>query len=140
MASRKQLKRWRYKMFNNEDILTLAKAGFTAQQIAALSVVGNAPAPKVVEPTQLPDGSGVMVAPITQTPAPAPASAPAPVVPNNPTGNPENISMADVMASIAGLNKTIQAGALLNTQQPQQPTAEDILAQIINPPSLNKEV
>ena len=125
-------------MFNNEDILTLAKAGFTAQQIAALSVVGNAPAPATA-PVQIPDGSGVMVAPIAPAPAPAPAPT-APIVPNNPTGNPENISMADIMAQISGLNKTIQAGALLNTQQPQQPTAEDILAQIINPPSLNKEV
>ena len=32
--------------FNNEDILTLAKAGFTAQQIAALNTVQQAdPAP-----------------------------------------------------------------------------------------------
>ena len=116
-------------MFNNEDILTLAKAGFTAQQIAALSVVGNAPAPAPA-PESAP----------APAPAPEPAPAPAPVVPNNPTGNPENISMADIMAQISGLNKTIQSGALLNTQQPQQPTAEDILAQIINPPSLNKEV
>ncbi len=115
-------------MFNNEDILTLAKAGFTAQQIAALSVVGNAPTPV---PAPAPEPA--------PAPAPEPAPAPAPV-PNNPTGNPDNISMADIMAQISGLNKTIQSGALLNTQQPQQPTAEDILAQIINPPSLNKEV
>ena len=31
--------------FNNEDILILAKAGFNAQQIAALNMVGTQPAP-----------------------------------------------------------------------------------------------
>ena len=126
-------------MFNNEDILTLAKAGFTAQQIAALSVVGNAPAPAPA-PESAPAPAPAPESAPAPAPAPEPAPAPAPVVPNNPTGNPENISMADIMAQISGLNKTIQSGALLNTQQPQQPTAEDILAQIINPPSLNKEV
>ena len=45
--------------FSNEDILTLAKAGFTAQQIAALNIVEKAPAPAPV-------------------PEPEPAPAPAP--------------------------------------------------------------
>lgn len=32
-------------MFSNNDILTLARAGFNAQQIAALNTIGSAPAP-----------------------------------------------------------------------------------------------
>ena len=32
-------------MFKPDEILTLAKAGFTAQQIAGLSMINNAPAP-----------------------------------------------------------------------------------------------
>ena len=39
--------------FSNEDILTLAKAGFTAQQIAALNIVEKAPAPAPAQ-TQAP--------------------------------------------------------------------------------------
>ena len=81
----------------NEDILTLAKAGFTAQQIAALSMVGTAPAP-----------------------APDPAPAPQPATAD------------DVL-------KAMQQMMLLQTQQPKQPTAEDILAEIINPPLPKKE-
>ena len=46
--------------FNNEDILILAKAGFNAQQIAALNMVGAAPAPAA--PT-------APVAPVAPTPA-----------------------------------------------------------------------
>ena len=45
-------------MFKPEEILTLAKAGFTAQQIAGLSMINNNPTP---------------------TPAPAPTPTPAPV-------------------------------------------------------------
>ena len=32
-------------MFKPDEILTLAKAGFTAQQIAGLSMINNSPAP-----------------------------------------------------------------------------------------------
>ena len=115
--------------FNNEDILNLAKAGFTAQQIAALSVVQPAPAPvqtpaapaapvapaASVAPVQLPDGSGVMVAPIATT---APQA-----------------SIESVLASINGLSQQMQQGFINQSQQPAPVTAEDILAEIINPPT-----
>ena len=61
-------------MFKPEEILTLAKAGFTAQQIAGLSMINNttapapAPAPAPVDPvlaelqklTGLVQGSNIM--------------------------------------------------------------------------------
>ena len=101
--------------FNNEDILTLAKAGFTAQQIAALSVVQPAPAPAPV-----------------QTPAPeAPAPAPAPEVP----APASQASIESVLASINGLSQQMQQGFIQQSQQPAPATAEDILAEIINPPT-----
>ena len=37
-------------MFKPEEILTLAKAGFTAQQIAGLSMVANQPVPTPAQP------------------------------------------------------------------------------------------
>ena len=41
-------------MFKPEEILTLAKAGFTAQQIAGLSMVANQPAPTPAQPVPTP--------------------------------------------------------------------------------------
>ena len=92
--------------FNNEDILTLARAGFNAEQIAALNAVGTQ---KVQEPQPQP------------TPEPQP--------------QPQGASIDDVLKSVEGLTKTFQNGFMLGAQQPKPVTAEDILANIINPPS-----
>ena len=94
--------------FNNEDILILAKAGFSAQQIAALNMA-------------------------TTTPAQA---APAQAAPTATQG----ATVDDVLKSVKDLTATFQNGFMLSTQQPKPVTAEDILANIINPPSPNKEV
>ena len=92
--------------FTNEDILTLAKAGFNAQQIAALNIVGSQPAP---------------------APAPQPEPQPEP--------QSQGASIDDVLKSVEGLTKTFQNGFMLGAQQPQPLSAEDILANIINPPT-----
>ena len=107
--------------FNNEDILTLAKAGFSAQQIAALNMVGAAapaPAPNP-EPAPAP----------APTPEPAPAPAPAPA----------GATVDDVLKSVKDLASTFQNGFIVGSQQPKPVTAEDILANIINPPSEDKK-
>lgn len=109
--------------FNNEDILILAKAGFNAQQIAALNAVGSQPAPAP--------------APAPETPAPAPA--PAPETPPAPAA-PQGATMDEILKSVQGLTQTFQNGFIMGAQQPKPVTAEDILANIINPPSTNKEV
>ena len=111
--------------FNNEDILVLAKAGFTAEQIAALNMVGTQPAP---EPTPAP----------VPGPTPAPVPGPTPAAPTQPaTAAPHSVD--DVLAAISGLSASIQNANLLNAQIPtEQKTAETILASIINPPK--KEV
>ena len=107
--------------FNNEDILVLAKAGFNAQQIAALNMVGAAPAPAPA-PTPEP----------TPAPAPEPTPAPAPAAPQGAT-------VDDVLKSVKDLTATMQNGFILGSQQPKPVTAEDILANIINPPSPDKK-
>lgn len=99
--------------FNNEDILTLARAGFNAEQIAALNAVG---AQKVQEPQQQP----------TPQPQQQPTQEPQP--------QPQGASIDDVLKSVEGLTKTFQNGFMLGAQQPKPVTAEDILANIINPP------
>lgn len=147
-------------MFNNEDILTLAKAGFTAQQIAALSQVGENAAPTVTAtppaaPTIPIQGSAIGTAPSPNVPAQPTVSAPAtppaqPTVapPAQPTVSaPQSQTTAaphtvdDVLSAITGLSQQMQQNNLLNmTQvQPTQKTATEVLAQIINPPT-KKEV
>lgn len=110
--------------FNNEDILLLAKAGFNAQQIAALNMVGSQPAP---DPAP---------APAPETP---PAPAPAPETPPAPAA-PQGATMDEILKSVQGLTQTFQNGFIMGAQQPKPVTAEEILANIINPPSPNKEV
>ena len=106
-------------MFNNDDILVLAKAGFNAQQIAALSMVGAQPQP---EPQPQPQ------------PIPEPTPQPQPIPETKSEPVPQGASIDDVLKSVEGLTKTFQNGFMMSAQQPQPVTAEDILAKIINPP------
>lgn len=110
--------------FNNEDILTLAKAGFNASQIAALSVVGSqqqtAPEPE------------------TKPAAPEPEKKPAAPEPEQKPAAPA-ATVDDVLKSVKDLTATFQNGFMLNSQQPKPVTAEDILANIINPPAPEKK-
>lgn len=114
--------------FNNEEILTLAKAGFTAQQIAALAQIGT---PAQADP---------VAAPVPQTveqPAPVPAvpevSAPE-TAPANPA--PANPEKDELLAAITGLKSEVQNMFLQNASQSGMEgpkTSEQILAEIINP-------
>ena len=109
--------------FNNDDILVLAKAGFTAQQIAALNIVGTAPAPAAPS------------APAPEQVAPAPAPEPAPAKePETPAAPPQGATVDDVLKAINGLGATFQKGFLQGAEQPTPVTADQILAEIINPP------
>ena len=122
--------------FNNEDILVLAKAGFTAQQIAALSQVAPvAPTVDTTVPTAPaePATPTAPVAPTAPDPQPLPAATPAPA-----TAAPHSVD--DVLAAISGLSQSIQNANLLQAQMPaQQKTAEMVLASIINPPTKKED-
>ena len=95
-------------MFTSDEILTLAKAGFTAQQIAGLSMFNNSPVPQPAP------------APVPQ-PAPAPVPQPAPA-----PGDP-------VLAELQKLTGLVQVSNIMNVNQPKVQTPEQILAEIINP-------
>ncbi len=102
-----------------EDIITLAKAGFTAQQIAQLAADGPEAAPAA--PDQAPAAPD-------QAPA-APDQAPAPAV------NPDLVQQ--LLDRIDGIENKLQKAALLNSQQDlNEDTADKILASIINPPGV----
>ena len=103
-------------MFNAENVLVLAKAGFTAQQIAGLSMLTGQSAP-VQQPVQQP----VVQQPVQQ---PVQQSVQQPVVqqPADP-----------VLAELQKLTGLVQGSNIMNVNQPKVQTAEEILAEIINP-------
>ena len=114
--------------FNNEEILTLAKAGFTASQIAALAQLGT---PAQTEPVAAPDPQTVQQ-PVTAPAVPeVSAPEPAPATPAQDTSKTD-----EILAAITGIKAEVQNMFLQNASQsgaqgPQ--TSEQILAEIINP-------
>ena len=116
--------------FNNEEILTLAKAGFTAQQIAALNMVGSA-APTV--DTTVPTAPTGAQAPTVTAPQIQQPTTPAPAAPA-PTPAPQGATADDILKAISGLSAQVTTGLIQSTPQPTPATAESILAEIINPP------
>lgn len=104
-----------------EDIIALAGAGFSKQDIIKIAGTGSIPAPAP--------------API-QTPTPA--SAPAPVsVPAQVPGNTQDVfnqRMGVLDNRLDEITRLIQVGNLSNSQIPEPPTTDDMLASIINPP------
>ena len=106
---------------NVSDILTLAKAGFTAEQIGKLMTI-DAPAPAL--PTAPAPASA---------PAPAPASAPAPAP--APAQDDTSAMFDKVFQQIANLTGIVQRGNIASAHQPEVATltAEDVLSEIIRP-------
>jgi hypothetical protein len=115
-----------------QDVLTLAKAGFTAAQITALS--GQLSTPPTVSTetveasteataqaelsTEATEESTVSTEPAQSTPAPA---------------GPSN---TDIMAQLQALTAQVQRGAIRNDNQPPQAPPDsgaDVLARIIDP-------
>ena len=109
---------------NYSDIIALARAGFTAQQIAQMSQAEQVPQ----EPAP---------APVTQEPAPAPVQqepTPAPV-----QQTPDQLSA--ILAEMQTLKQTMQAQNRQNAEliPPTPQSAQDILSSIIAPPKKNGE-
>ncbi len=114
------------------DIMALVKAGYTKDEIAQMERPNN--------PDPVPVSDPVPVPAQNPEPAPAPAQAVEPVV--VPTAVPAQQeaqpTMAELMQSIAKLTSAVQANAIAQSvipggANPQTPTAEDMLAEIIRP-------
>lgn len=105
---------------NYEDVVALAKAGFTADQIILMQHPQD---PKPAEP-------------VPAEPAPAKPAEPAPAEPA--PAKPVPAAAPDlgklITDGFAKLNETIVKTNLQQAQQPPQETVDDILATIINPP------
>ena len=107
-----------------EDIVALAKAGFTADQIAKLSAVQNTtqPTPPAVPPVQ----TQPVVLPVQTQPAVPPVQ--------TPYNSPDYILQA-----INSVNDTMRQMQINMSNQPKPETTDDIIASIINPPLPPKE-
>lgn len=101
------------------DILSLVKAGYTRAEIEQME--------KPIDPTPVP------VAEPVHAEAPAPVAQPVP----QPAQQPEQVTMAELMQSMAKLTSAIQANAIAQSVIPSgisnPPKAEDMLAEIIRP-------
>lgn len=112
---------------NQEDILTLARAGFSRAEILAM----NQPAPDPVPADPDP-------APVDPQPAPdqQPAPDPAPAAPKPEPAAPQQPSNQDVLAAINSLTAAVQNINRNRAQQPGQNllTGDDVMAGFIRPP------
>ena len=99
---------------NYSDIIALARAGFTAQQIAQMAQAEPAPAP------------------VPQETAPAP-------VPQEPTPAPDQFSA--ILAEMQTLKQTMQAQNRQSAEliPPTPQSAQDILSSIIAPPKTGEK-
>ena len=114
------------------DIMALVKAGYTKEEIAQMeSPNPTEPTPvQTPAPTPVPEQTPVQMQ--MQIPAPEPVAQP---VPAQQEAQP---TMAELMQSIAKLTSAVQANAIAQSvipggTNPQTPTAEDMLAEIIRP-------
>lgn len=108
-----------------EDIIALAGAGFSKQDIIKIAGTGSIPTP-----TPAPAPAPIL----TPTPASAPAPVPVPAqVPGN-TRDVFNQRMGVLDNRLDEITRLIQVGNLSNSQIPEPPTTDDMLASIINPP------
>ena len=101
--------------FTNNDILTLARAGFTATQISALNAIQTPVQP--IQPVQTP------VQPIQPVVQPVQT----PVQPIQPVADQYGDTLNQILSAI-------QTNAINQTTQPKVQTTDEILAEIINPP------
>lgn len=108
-----------------EDIIALAGAGFSKQDIIKIAGTGSIPTP-----TPAPAPAPIL----TPTPASAPTSVPVPAqVPGN-TQDVFNQRIGVLDNRLDEITRLIQVGNLSNSQIPEPPTTNDMLASIINPP------
>lgn len=124
------------------DIVALARAGFSAEQIGAINAESTQSQASTVstestESTVSTESTNLstvqeQVAPMQEadpTPAPEPEK---PVAAAQDPGP----SMQDLMAKLAAMENRLQTNAILNDQQPGQQSAltgQDVLARILDP-------
>lgn len=114
------------------DILSLVKAGYTREEINQMEN------PKPADPDPVPVQQPVVPAEQAPVQVAEPVAQPVAQPVPQPTQQDAQPSMADLMQSIAKLTSAVQANAIAQSvipggANPQTPTAEDMIAEIIRP-------
>ena len=142
-------------MFNTDDILTLAKAGFTSEQIIALGSIqtphqaGAVNSMPATNTAPAPSQNQVQMQPVQmQQPVQMPALYPQyPQIPQQnitPTpqiaNDPANAAFQKLFDEMRGVKSAIQNSNIANsTIQTKVETPDDVLASIIQPTNKNNE-
>ena len=108
-----------------QDILTLAKAGYTAEQISALAAAEQTQ-PQAQEQEQLQE----------QKPKQKPKQPKQKQKPEQEQEQPQGQEQPDILAELREIKTAILKGAYMGAQQPAAQDAEAALAAIINPPDV----
>lgn len=116
------------------DILTLVKAGYTRAEIEQMERPGTPDAAPAIVPVEEP----VQKAEPIPAPVDVPVAAAVPAPQPQPAQAQAEPTMAEIMQSIAKLTAAVQSNAIAQSvipggANPQTPTAEDMLAEIIRP-------
>lgn len=118
------------------EIITLAQAGFTAQQIAQMAQVESVPVP------QEPSGLAAILTEMQKfVPATTPDSQPAPTPQPAPAPQPAPDQLTAILAEMQTLKQTVQAQNRQNAEliPPTPQSAQDILTSIIAPPKTGEK-
>lgn len=113
-------------MFEVSDIVALAKAGFSAEQIGKLAAHMNTQPEPVQPPAPQPE-------PVQPEPVQPPAPQPEPVQP--PAPQPAH-DLDPILAALTDLKSAVQANGILASAQPPEPDEQDVLASILYPTHL----
>ena len=106
-----------------QDILTLAKAGYTAEQISALAAAEQTQ-PQEQEQEQ------------EQKPKQKPKQPKQKQKPEQEQPQEQEQEQPDILAELREIKSAILKGAFMGAQQPEAQDAEAALAAIINPPDV----
>ena len=109
-----------------QDILTLAKAGYTAEQISALAAAEQTqPQEQEQEQPQEQEQKPKQKQPRQKQPKQKPEQE-----------QPQEREQPDILAELREIKSAILKGAFMGAQQPETQDAEAALAAIINPPDV----
>ena len=108
-----------------QDILTLAKAGYTAAQISALAAAEQT---QPQEPEQQPEQE--------QKPKQKPKQPKQKQKPEQEQPQEQEQDQPDILAELREIKSAILKGAYMGAQQPEAQDADAALAAIINPPDV----
>ena len=108
------------------DIIALANSGFTKQDISTIMVSQNAP-----EGAETPSNTATP----TEVPSPAQTTVTTPNMSSN-NSTPDDSLFNQLFNRLDNLQQTLVSNNIATVQQPTTQSSDDIIAEILNPPTV----